>query len=250
MKCADVRQVLPDVMGSRQDGELEAHLKSCPACSELVSDLMLISSEARQLASSAEPSPRVWIRIAAELRAEGLIREPETVAARPVPVSTPGRRWSAWWLVPVAAALVAAGSYVVSHTPTLQVEQQQTSVAQTPSAQTQAPATQTQISEAQDRTSAAPGPAVPVAPRPSANSVQEVAEAPSPEDQQFLSEVSQRAPGMRATYEKQLESVNNYIREVQAYLDQNPGDQDARQHLMEAYQQKALLYQLALDQVQ
>jgi hypothetical protein len=44
--------------------------------------------------------------------------------------------------------------------------------------------------------------------------------------------------------------VNNYIREVQAYLDQNPDDEDARQHLMEAYQQKAMLYQMALDHVQ
>jgi len=47
-----------------------------------------------------------------------------------------------------------------------------------------------------------------------------------------------------------LRSVNAYIREAQAYLDQNPGDEDARQHLMEAYQQKAMLYQLALDHVQ
>jgi hypothetical protein len=250
MKCADVRQVLPEVMENRRDGELEAHLKSCPACSELVSDLELIASEARQLAASAEPSPRVWVRIAAELRAEGLIRESEAVPASPVPASARGRRWSAWWLVPVAAALVAAGSYVVSHKPTPQVAQQQTSLAQTPLAQTQAPATQTQASVKQNQTPLAQDPAVHVAPQPSANSLQEVAEAPSAEDQQFLSEVSQRDPGMRVTYENQLRSVNAYIREVQAYLDQNPGDEDARQHLMEAYQQKAMLYQLALDQVQ
>jgi hypothetical protein len=73
---------------------------------------------------------------------------------------------------------------------------------------------------------------------------------PSTEDQQFLSEVSQRAPSMRATYEDQLRSVNAYIAAAQAYLDRNPNDEDARQHLMEAYQQKALLYQLALDHIQ
>ena len=76
MKCADVQRVLPEVIENRQDGELEAHLKSCPACSELVSDLKLISSEARQLSASDEPAPRVWVRIAAELRAEEVIREP------------------------------------------------------------------------------------------------------------------------------------------------------------------------------
>jgi hypothetical protein len=73
---------------------------------------------------------------------------------------------------------------------------------------------------------------------------------PSAEDQQFLSVVSTRAPSMRATYENQLKAVNAHIREVQAYLDRNPGDAEARQHLMDAYQQKALLYQIALDRIQ
>jgi hypothetical protein len=74
--------------------------------------------------------------------------------------------------------------------------------------------------------------------------------ASSAEDQQFLSEVSTRAPSMRATYENQLRAVNADIRESQAYLDQNPGDPEARQHLMDAYEQKALLYQIALDRIQ
>jgi hypothetical protein len=77
-----------------------------------------------------------------------------------------------------------------------------------------------------------------------------VESAPSPEDQQFLSEVSTRAPSMRATYESQLNAVNADIRETQAYVNQNPGDTDARQHLMDAYQQKALLYQIGLDRIQ
>ena len=74
--------------------------------------------------------------------------------------------------------------------------------------------------------------------------------APSAEDQQFLSEVSTRAPSMRATYENQLQAVNNDIRDVQTYLKLNPGDADARQHLMDAYQEKALLYQMALEHIQ
>jgi hypothetical protein len=73
---------------------------------------------------------------------------------------------------------------------------------------------------------------------------------PSTEDQQFLSAVSTLAPSMRASYETQLQAVNADIRETQAYVDRNPGDADARQHLMDAYQQKALLYQIALDRIQ
>jgi hypothetical protein len=55
---------------------------------------------------------------------------------------------------------------------------------------------------------------------------------------------------MRATYESQLQAVNSDIRETQEYVDRNPGDADARQHLMDAYEQKALLYQIALDHIQ
>jgi hypothetical protein len=73
---------------------------------------------------------------------------------------------------------------------------------------------------------------------------------PIADDEQFLSVVSSRAPSMKDTYEKQLQAVNADIRESQAYVDQNPGDADAREHLMEAYQQKALLYQIALDRIQ
>jgi hypothetical protein len=72
----------------------------------------------------------------------------------------------------------------------------------------------------------------------------------SADDQQLLSVVSTRAPSMRATYENQLKAVNSDIRETLAYVKRNPGDADAQQHLMDAYQQKALLYQIALDRIQ
>ena len=88
MKCPDVERVVPEFLEGAPDGpfrsgdaalqaDFEAHLKSCRACADLVSDLKLISSEARQLAATEEPSPRLWLRIAAQLRAEGLIRDPE-----------------------------------------------------------------------------------------------------------------------------------------------------------------------------
>src|SRR5271155_2305286 len=141
MTCSDVQRVLPEVLDGGPTGtlpaEFETHLKSCPDCSDLVSDLKLITSEAHKLEAIEEPSPQVWLRIAAQLRAEGLIsepatREPESVpefarkpaAPRPILVPTsPRRRWSAWWLVPVAAGLVAAGSYVITHKPAPQVAQ-------------------------------------------------------------------------------------------------------------------------------
>ncbi|HYW39753.1 MAG TPA: zf-HC2 domain-containing protein [Terriglobales bacterium] len=262
MTCSDVERVLPELLDGAPEGafptDFETHLKSCPACSELVSDLKLIASEARQLAATEEPAPRVWARIAAELRAEGLIREPETMPkfapTRPILApASPRRRWSAWWLAPVAAALLAAGSFVVSHKPAPQVAKQ------APAPPVTSPASSPVPDETPAVTSASvPTPAPQQLAQKSAKSTDRVGTAagpavepePSQEDQQFLSVVSTRAPSMRATYESQLRAVNADIRETQAYVDRNPGDADARQHLMDAYQQKALLYQIALDRIQ
>ncbi len=89
MTCSDVERVLPELLDDAPDGalpeEVKTHVKSCPACSDLVSDLKLIASEARQLAASEEPAPRVWVRIAAQLRAEGLISDPVTGDPEPAP---------------------------------------------------------------------------------------------------------------------------------------------------------------------
>jgi hypothetical protein len=260
MTCSEVERLLPELLdgapgallGGGDDSfqtAFDNHVKSCPVCSDLVGELKTIASEARELAENEEPSPRVWLQIAAQLRAEGLIREPDAVAARPIMVpASRGRWWSAWWLAPVAAALVAASSYIVNHKPTSQVAQQN------------APANA--VSATQDLVTTVAAPEKPAVTSASVHAPAQqpshptnvpattVESAPSPEDQQFLSVVSTRAPSMRATYESQLQVVNVDIRETQAYVNRNPGDADARQHLMDAYQQKALLYQIALDRIQ
>ena len=269
MTCAEVERALPEFLDDAPDVAIqtnfEAHLKSCPDCSDLVSDLKLISSEARQLATAEEPAPRVWARLAAELRAEGLIREPES--GRPILVPTsPRRRWSAWWLAPVAAALVAASSYVVNHKPTPPLAKQQAPATPVSSPAVTSPTPETPAVASHPVPTPAPQQLAQTSAKPTDNAGSSVGSAagpsaepavasavepePSAEDQQFLSAVSTLAPSMRATYESQLQAVNADIRESQAYLDRNPGDADARQHLMDAYQQKALLYQIALDRIQ
>ncbi len=257
MTCSDVERVLPEFLDGASDSafstDFQAHVKSCPACSDLVADLKLIVSEARQLAATEEPAARVWVRIAAELRAEGLIHDSgqDSAPIRPVFVPVSARRqWRAWWLAPVAAALVAAGAYVVSHKSTPQVAKQ------VPPAAVASPAPVTASIPAMP----AIAPAATAAPAPQQLAQKStprepvprraVASAPSAEDQQFLSVVSTLPPSMKTTYEMQLQAVNADIRETQAYVNRNPGDLDARQHLMDAYQQKALLYQIALHRIQ
>jgi hypothetical protein len=257
MKCTDVERVLPEFLDDASDGlfptEFQAHVKSCSTCSDLVADLKLIASEARQLAATEEPAPRVWVRIAAELRAEGVIRELEPVPARPVLVHTsPRRQWKSWWLAPIAAALVAAGAYVVSHNSAPQVAKQAPATqptapvpvaASVPATLAVAPTRAPKAPRAAQQLAAKSTPHEAIPPRATER-------ATSAEDQQFLSVVSTLSPSMRTTYEMQLQAVNADIRETQAYVNQNPGDVDARQHLMDAYQQKALLYQIALDRIQ
>jgi hypothetical protein len=227
------------------------------------------------MTASDEPSPLLWLRISAQLRAEGLIRDQEsdlTVrgdSGRPLVRTFPRPRWSFSWLIPVAAVLLVVGTYVVKHQPAPIVAEHKApagAAASIPAATTAPDASSTTASSSPPPlSSSSPSPA----PAPDASSKAAKAAAPVPnstqmaqrrtdleeaapsaDDEQFLSVVSSRAPAMKATYEKQLQAVNADIRESQAYVDQNPDDADARQHLMEAYQQKALLYQIALDRIQ
>jgi hypothetical protein len=268
MTCSDVEKVLPELLDSTPvafDTDFETHLKSCSACSDLVSDLRLIASESYQLAATEEPAPRVWVGIAAQLRAEGLIRE-SGPTRRPVLLpSSPTRRWisTAWWLAPIAAAVLAAGAYVISHQPAAQVANSRAPNSQVQNLKTNSVSAPLAATPDKAQDPATPAHPVTSAPIPqkaadstelariSPNRAAEVSESnDNDEDQQFLSVVSTRAPSMRATYENQLQAVNTNIRQVQEYLHRNPADVDARQQLMDAYQQKALLYQIALDRIQ
>lgn len=233
MNCADVHRALPEIDDGILNAGFQAHLKSCPSCSALVSDLEAISSEALQLAESEEPSPRLWLRIADELRAEGLIREPVTESRRPVLVVSKRRSWNAWWLIPVAAVLIVGGVYVLRPRPAGDIAQQPPiTLPKTQNASNrQSPATQSAETQLAASSTVSP-------------------QEQQAEDQQFLDEVSQTAPMMKATYENELRSVNSYIDDARAYAQQNPDDEDARRHLLEAYEQKQMLYQMALSNIQ
>jgi hypothetical protein len=65
------------------------------------------------------------------------------------------------------------------------------------------------------------------------------------EDQEILNQVAQLSPDLRATYTQGLHDVNSYIADAERSVRENPDDSEARQLLMYAYQQKALLYKMA-----
>lgn len=207
MTCAEFQRELPEFMEEGGNAASQAHLKDCRDCSGLVSSLEAIVREAKELQASEEPSPRVWNSIEIILRQEKLIREPQTSGHRSILPSL-RQHWGAMaWLVPTAAALLVGAGIVVYQ---------------------QRPNNSRQVAAK--------------LPAPTAN----VASGDM-SDEQLLQEVSARAPMMRAAYESNLRDVNNYIRDAQDSVNADPNDEEAQQALMDAYGQKSMIYEMALD---
>jgi len=202
-------------------------------------ETLLIAQEARKLQASEEPSPRVWQSIRTQL--DQCQSEMDLVAAgaqelresaEPSPrvwnsieialrqeglihkpqaevlVTAGSRRPWVWaWMAPVAASLLVVGTMLYE-----QGDAPVMHVAQ-------------QI-------------AVGRAP---------LAAATLTEDQQMLEAVASRAPAMRAVYENNLRNVNAYIRDAEQTVKNDPTDEEAQESLVNAYAQKSMLYEMALD---
>ena len=67
------------------------------------------------------------------------------------------------------------------------------------------------------------------------------------DDEQLLDALGARSPAIRAEYAANLANVNSYIHDAQQSADADPNDEEAQQLLMDAYGEKAMIYQLALD---
>jgi len=215
MNCVEFESVLPEFLEGVHTSEQQAHLDSCPACSGLLSDLNLISSQAKLLLAADEPRPAVWNALEARLRSEGLIRDFE-----PVPVLVPFKeslwhRWRAAWLVPVAATLAIVAGLKLYHPA---------------GAGDNAPI-------AKQR---------PVVTEPATRGVSARA-AVSSEDQQWLNSVAARPPAVQASFRADLDNANSFIRDAEASLRDDPNDAYTQQMLINAYEQKQMLYELAVD---
>jgi hypothetical protein len=203
MNCVELQASLVEIEDGRSS-EQRDHLKNCPHCAALITELLRIASTAVELRAIDEPSPRVWKSIESRLREEGIIR-PQL--GRSVLPSLGGRWGWARWMAPAAAIfLIAAGLYVRQHLPAARLSRH-TEVAAT---------------------------------------------APDPEiaglnDDDLLQEVAQQSPALRGQYEDNLRHVNQYIQDAKGVVAANPSDEEARRSLMEAYQQKAMLFELAMD---
>jgi hypothetical protein len=204
MNCQQFQEVLPFIIENGGSEEEDGHLRTCPACTELVQDLKYIATQAKLVLPMYDPSPRVWTGIEQSLRHQGLIQEDRTsLLGHITTIPTPAKSWTPLGWAMAVAALALFTIVLKNYNPKL---------------------------------SSAP---------PSA---QNMSAQPVPlegEDQRLMSQVSQQAPDVRRAYEDSLREVNSYITDAQQAVDQDPQDAGAREYLLDAHQQKEVLYQMA-----
>jgi hypothetical protein len=66
-------------------------------------------------------------------------------------------------------------------------------------------------------------------------------------DDDLMQEIADNAPEMKTQYAENLRQVNESIRDAQGLVDEAPNDEEARRSLMDAYQQKSMLFEMAMD---
>ncbi|HEX5434629.1 MAG TPA: hypothetical protein VFY05_10360, partial [Candidatus Angelobacter sp.] len=206
MNCQQFQEVLPYIIESGGNQKEEEHLRSCPACAELVQDLRYIADQAKLLLPMHDPNPRVWNNIEQSLQQEGLL--PEGRMSRPghtltYPTPTQSKSWTPFgWLMALAAITVLAAVLVnyKPHLPGTQLAAQNSSVQSTQLAS---------------------------------------------DDQQVVSQMSRQDPTVGQAYEQSLKETNAYISDAEQAVRLDPEDAVAQQQLVEAHAQKAMLYQMA-----
>ena len=209
MTCAEFQKVLPFIIDAGGNAEEEAHKQSCESCFELVADLTFIAEQAKRLGPTMDPDPRVWEGIQAALEREGLAR-PAAVTRVPARLAVMPGRWGLAAAVAALAAMLLIGIGVLSYR----------NATTTPSL------TRTAVSA------------------PAASSV---VAAIDDDDVKLLQAIAHRTPAVRAAYEDSLKSVNAYIADARSTLAKDPRSEEAHNHLMLAYDQKAMLYEMALS---
>lgn len=85
---------------------------------------------------------------------------------------------------------------------------------------------------------------LPAAPRPATASLPE---GMSADQAALLNMVALEEPSLRAAYESEFKAVNAYIRDAESAVRRNPNDQISQQYLTNAYEQRAMVYEMAMD---
>ena len=68
------------------------------------------------------------------------------------------------------------------------------------------------------------------------------------DDLKLLEAVGKRHPNKRARYRAHMEAVNASIRDAKRSVEEDPANELARERLIQAYDQKSALYEIAMAQ--
>jgi hypothetical protein len=210
--CNEFLDQLGDWMESKRSADARAHLTICGDCRSLVNDLASIQNTAPSLSlDDPEPSPRVWLALRAQLEREGLIR-------------TERHAWTwglARWFDDAFAAVprpALAGAYLAA----LLVIGIASAVPGTHNSNDAGWLSRTETST---------GP---------------LSAQLDTAEQDTSSSLKNDDPVVAASLQKNLAIVDNYIALCEKSVREDPQDEDARDYLYGAYQQKAdLLAQMS-----
>jgi hypothetical protein len=273
MTCEEFQQILPE-LGSGNSTAKVAHLRSCSQCAGLLADLNEIARQSKQLQASDEPPGQVWQTILTTLQDEGLIREKvEVPLAAPVyhvlgdAVHVRSCARCAGVLADLDAISEQARLLKAADEPSprvwasLELALRQEGLIRDPQpAELQAKAAQVaprwRLAWLVPLAAAAVlalgvlvfqhgdglrGPNI-VHNQPSGGRVPR-----TPEELQMVALVAQRTPQLRDAYEADLQAVDDYIQDAKNSEEANPGDAFAHQRLVSAYEQRAMMYEMAMN---
>jgi hypothetical protein len=215
MTCAEFQSVLPYIIDSGGSLQEQEHLRDCPICTDLVADLKYIADQAKLLVPMIEPKPKVWEDIRSSLEREGLVKGN---ARGRLLGQIPRTRWGPAWMLPIAAVVLLSVGVLVYRN-----------------------------SAGGERITAGAQPVAAPVSTETAGVSDSGSSMGDSQDQQLLSQVNQQVPSLRQTYEHELQSVNSYISDARSSVQRDPDDEEARQALMEAYGQKAMVYDMAMQ---
>jgi hypothetical protein len=208
MQCNEFEAVLEQTSGQPLPAEASAHSAQCGNCRALAADLETITRVARELAEPLEDAPaRIWLELRGQLEAEGIIR-----THAPEKDAAPQKQAGfagilAWMRRPAVIAVYAA---VMVFAAVVAWEQFPVD---------------------------SPPPSVPTAATYGLDRL----------ETQAVSDLESASPEVNTALRKDFEVVNKFIAECEKAVREEPQDQDARQYLYGAYQQKAELLAVAMD---
>jgi hypothetical protein len=210
ISCRDFQTQFERTNDTTRDVSAQAHIRECASCQSFIEDLGAIRSVAHSLEpADVEPPARIWVSLRAQLEEEGIIRNA-------APKSWFGERFGGWFNSLPRPAL--AGAYLCALL----------AIAFGLSGPINARINRQRWLDGTETST------TPLS-----------AHLMSAEQASFSSSVASESP-VTASLHKNLEIVDNYIKLCENSVREEPENEDARDYLYGAYQQKAdLLAQMS-----